>query len=68
VSWDSSFEGREEYGYTIQELVFSFRDKEELGVLRSILSHRVNTLLLGYTDDDKQKKAFILAKEIAYTT
>jgi predicted transcriptional regulator len=53
----------EEYGYTIQELVFS--EQEELGDLRSIYVPKSKTLLLSL-DIDSQQKAFILAKEIAY--
>ena len=54
---------KEEYGYTIQELVFS--EQEELGDLRSIYVPKSKTLLLSL-DIDEQQKAFILAKEIAY--
>ncbi|MBC5839516.1 helix-turn-helix domain-containing protein [Flavobacterium muglaense] len=54
---------REEYGYTIQELVFS--EQEELGDLRSIYVPKSKTLLLSL-EIDEQQKAFILAKEIAY--
>jgi predicted transcriptional regulator/DNA-binding XRE family transcriptional regulator len=53
----------EEYGYTINEIVFS--EKEELGDLRSIFVPKSRTLLLSVGIDDSQK-AFILAKEIAY--
>lgn len=53
----------EEYGYTINEIVFS--EKEELGDLRSIFVPKSKTLLLSVGIDDSQK-AFILAKEIAY--
>ncbi|SEA81949.1 hypothetical protein SAMN05443667_10994 [Flavobacterium gillisiae] len=53
----------EEYGYTIQEIVFS--EQEELGDLRSIYVPKSKTLLLSL-DIDEQQKAFILAKEIAY--
>lgn len=53
----------EEYGYTINEIVFS--EKEELGDLRSIFVPKTKTLLLSEGIDDSQK-AFILAKEIAY--
>ncbi|WP_369765834.1 helix-turn-helix domain-containing protein [Flavobacterium sp. WC2429] len=54
---------KEEYGYTIQELVFS--EQEELGDLRSIYVPKSKTLLLSL-EIDEQQKAFILAKEIAY--
>ena len=53
----------EEYGYTIQEMIFS--EQEELGDLRSIYVPKSKTLLLS-VDIDSQQKAFILAKEIAY--
>ncbi|MFE3848180.1 helix-turn-helix domain-containing protein [Flavobacterium sp. LB3P45] len=53
----------EEYGYTIQEIVFS--EQEELGDLRSIFVPKSRTLLLSL-DIDEPQKAFILAKEIAY--
>jgi predicted transcriptional regulator/DNA-binding XRE family transcriptional regulator len=53
----------EEYGYTIQEIVFS--EQEELGDLRSIFVPKSKTLLLSL-DIDEPQKAFILAKEIAY--
>jgi predicted transcriptional regulator len=53
----------EEYGYTINEIVFS--EKEELGDLRSIFVPKSRTLLLSL-DIDEPQKAFILAKEIAY--
>jgi predicted transcriptional regulator/DNA-binding XRE family transcriptional regulator len=53
----------EEYGYTIQEIVFS--EQEELGDLRSIYVPKSKTLLLS-VDIDSQQKTFILAKEIAY--
>ena len=53
----------EEYGYTIQELVFS--EQEQLGDLRSIFVPKSKTLLLSL-DIDEPQKAFILAKEIAY--
>ena len=53
----------EEYGYTIQELVFS--EKEELVDLRSIYVPSSKTLLLSDEIDEGQK-AFVLAKEIAY--
>ena len=53
----------EEYGYTIQEIVFS--EQEELGDLRSIFVPKSKTLLLSL-DIDESQKAFILAKEIAY--
>jgi predicted transcriptional regulator/DNA-binding XRE family transcriptional regulator len=54
---------KEEYGYTIKELVFS--EQEELGDLRSIFVPKSKTLLLSL-EIDEQQKAFILAKEIAY--
>jgi predicted transcriptional regulator/DNA-binding XRE family transcriptional regulator len=54
---------KEEYGYTIEELVFS--EQEELGDLRSIYVPNSKTLLLSL-EIDEQQKAFILAKEIAY--
>lgn len=54
---------KEEYGYTIQELIFS--EQEELGDLRSIFVPQSKTLLLSL-EIDEQQKAFILAKEIAY--
>ena len=54
---------KEEYSYTIQELVFS--EQEELGDLRSIYVPNSKTLLLSL-EIDEQQKAFILAKEIAY--
>ncbi len=54
---------KEEYGYTIQELVFS--EQEELGDLRSIYVPKSKTLLISL-EIDEQQKAFILAKEIAY--
>lgn len=54
---------KEEYSYTIQELVFS--EQEELGDLRSIYVPKSKTLLLSL-EIDEQQKAFILAKEIAY--
>ena len=54
---------KEEYGYTIKELVFS--EQEELGDLRSIYVANSKTLLLSL-EIDEQQKAFILAKEIAY--
>ena len=53
----------EEYGYKIQEIVFS--EQEELGDLRCIFVPKSKTLLLSEGIDDSQK-AFILAKEIAY--
>lgn len=53
----------EEYGYTIQEIVFS--EQDELGDLRSIFVPKSKTLLLSL-DIDAPQKAFILAKEIAY--
>ena len=53
----------EEYGYTIQEIVFS--EQEELGDLRSIFVPKSKSLLLSL-DIDEPQKAFILAKEIAY--
>lgn len=53
----------EEYGYTIQELIFS--EQEQLGDLRSIFVPKSKTLLLSL-DIDQPQKAFILAKEIAY--
>ncbi|RDI56977.1 helix-turn-helix domain-containing protein [Flavobacterium glaciei] len=53
----------EEYGYTIQELVFT--EHEALGDLRSIFVPSSKTLLLS-NDIDEGQKAFILAKEIAY--
>ena len=54
---------KEEYGYTIQELVFS--EQDELGDLRSIYVPKSKTLLISL-EIDEQQKAFILAKEIAY--
>jgi hypothetical protein len=52
----------EEYGYTIEELVFS--EQDQLGDLRSILFQKQNTTTFkGYR---RATKAFILAKEIAY--
>ena len=53
----------EEYGYTIEELVFS--EQDQLGDLRSIFVPKSKTLLLS-KDIDAPQKAFILAKEIAY--
>jgi predicted transcriptional regulator/DNA-binding XRE family transcriptional regulator len=53
----------EEYGYTIQEIIFS--EQDELGDLRSIYVPKSKTLLLSL-GIDVQQKAFILAKEIAY--
>jgi predicted transcriptional regulator/DNA-binding XRE family transcriptional regulator len=53
----------EEYGYTIEEIVFS--EQDELGDLRSIFVPKSKTLLLSMGIDSSQK-AFILAKEIAY--
>lgn len=53
----------EEYGYTINELVFA--EREELGDLRSIYVPTSKTLLLSNEIDERQK-AFVLAKEIAY--
>ena len=53
----------EEYGYTIEELVFS--EQDQLGDLRSIFVPKSKTLLLS-KDIDEPQKAFILAKEIAY--
>ncbi|MFV5701651.1 helix-turn-helix domain-containing protein [Flavobacterium sp. XS2P12] len=53
----------EEYGYTINEIIFS--EQEELGDLRSIFVPKSKTLLLS-SDIDEPQKAFILAKEIAY--
>ena len=53
----------EEYGYTIEELVFS--EQDQLGDLRSIFVPKSKTLLLS-KDIDEAQKAFILAKEIAY--
>jgi predicted transcriptional regulator/DNA-binding XRE family transcriptional regulator len=53
----------EEYGYTIEEIVFS--EQDELGDLRSIFVPTSKTLLLSVGIDSSQK-AFILAKEIAY--
>jgi len=53
----------EEYGYTIEEIVFS--EQDELGDLRSIFVPKSKTLLLSLGIDSSQK-AFILAKEIAY--
>jgi predicted transcriptional regulator/DNA-binding XRE family transcriptional regulator len=53
----------EEYGYTIEEIVFS--EQDELGDLRSIFVPKSKTLLLSIGIDSSQK-AFILAKEIAY--
>lgn len=53
----------EEYGYTIEELVFS--EQDQLGDLRSIFVLKSKTLLLS-KDIDEPQKAFILAKEIAY--
>ncbi len=53
----------EEYGYTIEELVFS--EQDQLGDLRSIFVSKSKTLLLS-KDIDEPQKAFILAKEIAY--
>ncbi|MBP7396996.1 MAG: helix-turn-helix domain-containing protein, partial [Flavobacterium sp.] len=54
---------KEEYGYTIKELVFS--EQEEMGDLRSIYVPTSKTLLLSDEIDEGQK-AFVLAKEIAY--
>jgi predicted transcriptional regulator/DNA-binding XRE family transcriptional regulator len=54
---------KEEYGYTIEELVFS--EQEKLGDLRSIFVPKSKTLLVSL-EIDEQQKAFILAKEIAY--
>ena len=53
----------EEYGYAIEELVFS--EQDQLGDLRSIFVPKSKTLLLS-KDIDEPQKAFILAKEIAY--
>ena len=53
----------EEYGYTINKLVFA--EREELGDLRSIYVPTSKTLLLSNEIDERQK-AFVLAKEIAY--
>ena len=53
----------EEYGYIIEELVFS--EQDQLGDLRSIFVPKSKTLLLS-KDIDEPQKAFILAKEIAY--
>jgi predicted transcriptional regulator len=54
---------KEEYGYKIEEIVFS--EQEELGDLRSIFVPKSKTLLISLDVDDSQK-AFIFAKEIAY--
>jgi predicted transcriptional regulator len=52
----------EEYGYTIEELVFSEQDQLRIC---DLFVPKSKTLLLS-KDIDEHKKAFILAKEIAY--
>jgi uncharacterized protein YkuJ len=51
----------EEYGYTIEELVFS--EQDQLGDLRSFCSKKAKHY---YFQDIDEPQNYILAKEIAY--